>query len=180
MPNWIRNKVVVKGKNAVEEMKKYISLGENDNVEFFDFEKIDKCPEELTNTVKGTDTPKEVYEHNLKTYGYESWYEWRCDHWGCKWNSCSFRYEENGTDEITLYYETAWDPSRQAIKTLSSKHKGFEFIISWSDENFPYYEIKYKGGSKEAFEHGFKLWDNEDEYIFNEELRTYKYKEDYE
>ena len=192
MPNWIRNRVVVKGKNAVLLMKGYISLEEE--IEFFDFEKIDRCPQELTDTVKSSETPTWVYEKNLKKYGYETWYEWRCDHWGCKWNSCSFSYVENGTDEITLYYETAWDPSLQAIKTLSSKHKDLEFTISWSDEDFPYnegdakyvsglkeFEIRYDKASKEAYEHGFELWEeNKNCYIFDEKENNYKYKEDYD
>lgn len=56
-------------------------------------------------------------KNNLDNYGHPTWYEWRCENWGTKWethNSNSVRKK----GEISYYFETAWFFPREAINTL--------------------------------------------------------------
>lgn len=42
--------------------------------------------------------------------GYMNWYDWRCDHWGIKWNACDTYI---GNCEIA--FDTAWNPVKMSI-----------------------------------------------------------------
>lgn len=72
-------------------------------------------------------------------------------------------------------------------------HKNFSFEHEWADEGNGYatgraeYKngecvsfVKFADGSKEAYELSFELWDNANEFRFNEEIGTYEYIGDFQ
>lgn len=57
------------------------------------------------------------YIENYKKYGAPTWYEWRLDHWGTKWNA----YECERWDDNTISWQTAWNGVPDLMSKLSPK-----------------------------------------------------------
>lgn len=51
---------------------------------------------------------------NIQRYGSPTWYEWRCENWGTKWNCYDIQIEG---DNVSFY--TAWSPCSPIVKQLS-------------------------------------------------------------
>lgn len=221
MPNFIKNRLIIKGKNAKEIIQKHL-----DNEGDFDFNTIDRMPDDLRiecspRTRDGIDlylasitsTEKIIDEHkieelkkrnegnledtielgkrafeNLQKYGFATWFDWSIHHWGCKWNA-----GETKIDGETIEFLTAWTPPTPIIQKLAEMHKNFSFEHEWADEGNGYatgraeYKngecvsfVKFADGSKEAYELSFELWDNANEFRFNEEIGTYEYIGDFQ
>lgn len=88
-----------------------------------DYEKLEiKSFEDLGN----------VYLNNILEYGYDTWYDWRCDNWGTKWNACDVYV---GRDIIE--FNTAWScplPVLNKLAELCYQHN-IEFTGKWADED---------------------------------------------
>ena len=72
-----------------------------------------------------------IYQDNITSYGYPTWYEWSWANWGTKWNSYNGRVNPS-TGE--LMFLTAW------VSPLNIYHKlhemGYRFTVSFADEDF--------------------------------------------
>lgn len=71
---------------------------------------------------------------NLINYGVCSWYDWRCIHWGCKWNACNSEISEQESDEedVVVYFETPWGPPTAWCQALA--RLGVDFSLDWEEE----------------------------------------------
>ena len=71
-----------------------------------------------------------------------SWYGWRCDHWGCKWNrdpdeiNCIL---DDGGDpsEMSVYVYTPWNPPFKIFEALHTK--GLTVRALYFEPNWPLY-----------------------------------------
>lgn len=124
---------------------------------------------------------------NVLQYGYQDWYNWRIHNWNTKWDACNTNYYPE-EDETTIYFQTAWADVRNLIKELSRQYPKNTFEYNFAEEQMGYYcgFAHYKNGkvlqqrefedySKEAYEHSFALWGEDENYVFNEETGTYEY-----
>lgn len=80
------------------------------------------CPKELSDTAEAnfSDLKEKAeqlarQEHNRKTYGYSSWYDFAIGEWGTKWDISNggddYKIEKvNDGYKVTLYFDTAWSP----------------------------------------------------------------------
>lgn len=75
---------------------------------------------------------KQYYE-NMRDYGATTWYDWRWEHWGTKWNAYDFYEVDPGNDFIS--FNTAWSPVPELIKVLSKKFPEVKIRYSWADED---------------------------------------------
>lgn len=122
-----------------------------------------------------------IYVSNAEKFGYETWYDWRINNWGTKWNACDSSISDN-----TVIFETAWSAPENIYRKLSES--GCDFSAGYADENIGFstgvYE-SYNGtlthtefdvGSRDAYEHAAELWaiDLSEDYYFDG--TTYKYK----
>lgn len=134
----------------------------------------------------------EKYYWNLKKHGATTWYDWRINHWGTKWNA--YDCVEVDPDAKYLQFNTAWSGVPDILSLLSEQFPDVQITYKWSDEDIGYNvgiatfldgELKeydsMPGGSKEAYElaaevHDFDLaeWG----YAFNEKTGTYEYVEE--
>jgi hypothetical protein len=48
---------------------------------------------------------------NIEKYGAPNWYEWRCQHWGTKWNACDAEVTDNGDGSLHVQFDHGF-PSR--------------------------------------------------------------------
>ena len=69
-----------------------------------------------------------------KKYGAENWYDWACNNWGTKWNSCHTEIIEDEKDGLTYTFDTAWDCPREVVEKLQhilDEELPFISIESW-------------------------------------------------
>lgn len=120
--------------------------------------------------------------------GYMYWYDWKCDHWGTKWNA----YECEKVSDNIFEFETAWSGVPEMIQAISEQFPSVKIEYKYADEDTGYnvgcYEfeagkeltvyIPY-GGTKEAYDISFDLRPN---YAENYELvdGIYEYIDDEE
>jgi hypothetical protein len=111
MPNWCNNKLTIG--DCSPELAAY--LQENN----FSFEKIKPTPPEKLTDEKG------------------SWYQWRVDNWGTKWDLTEQEQREvadlllSNSADFTAYFDTAWSPPLQAIAALSEQFPNDSFVLHY-------------------------------------------------
>lgn len=183
MPLYVRNRVIFNG--AKEEVNKIFAFikGENGAI---DFNSIIPSPIGIdkTRATFGGDEDTWMW---LMRYGYPSWYEWRCDNWGTKWNAGDINTD--GEDNNFIEFDTAWNAPFPIIDRLAKNFPNVEIIHKWADEDTAYncgehvyrngtedYENIPDGGSKEAYELAFDLRPYlRDEYEIVDGEYRYKY-----
>lgn len=73
------------------------------------------------------------YLDNQIHYGAHTWYSWRTQNWGTKWNLGAEDCEL--VNKNTLVFLTAWSSPHQIIEALSKKYPDIEFGLEWADED---------------------------------------------
>jgi len=48
------------------------------------------------------------WKANIAKFAAPTWYEWRCEHWGTKWNACNAEVSDNGDGSLHVKFDTAW------------------------------------------------------------------------
>jgi len=77
-------------------------------------------------------------QHNIKEYGFASWYDWACTQWGTKWGDCETEVEHTA-DATNIRYETAWGPfSETFFETLAMTYPTLTFIHCGTEESNDY------------------------------------------
>jgi hypothetical protein len=98
---------------------------------------------------------------NYESYGHFTWYEWRIENWGTKWNCDSSVIDvvkmKNNKLKLIVGLETAWSPPIALLVKLSEQFPALEIRIS-------YYEggAGYKG--KNYIKEGSILSDKQSSY----------------
>lgn len=72
---------------------------------------------------------------NVQDYGAKSWYDWRINNWGTKWNAINSHIFDDGQNK-GFEFDTAWSPPRQVVKALSNYMFNYTFVLEWADEAF--------------------------------------------
>lgn len=80
------------------------------------------------------------YLRNIADYGCITWYEWRIEHWGTKWNA----YEASMVNANTMEFLTAWSGVPELIKKLATKFPDVEFEYIYADEDLGYNVGSYR------------------------------------
>lgn len=133
MPNWCSNTLIIKGKTKdISKLIKQVEITESEGTElhaknFFSFHKI---------------IPRPVSEDS-------NWYNWNCDNWGTKWDSCetsvSLDWEDSG--EIIYCFETAWNGVPDVIHELAKQHKKLSMNYVFYEGGMGFYgEQSYEKG----------------------------------
>ena len=67
-----------------------------------------------------------------------NWYEWRCNNWGCKWDSSNTEYQiKNNMGQYT--FSTPWNYPLPWLKTVSKIFPTLTFHIKYEDEGFNFF-----------------------------------------
>lgn len=117
MPNWCSNSLTLTHSDR-KMISRAVKAAQIDAL----LQEFVPCPAELSDTVEGSfGDPKEQAElearreHNRKTFGYSSWYDFAIGEWGTKWDISNgsgdnkIEKVQNGY-QVTLYFDTAWSP----------------------------------------------------------------------
>jgi hypothetical protein len=69
--------------------------------------------------------------------GFYNWYEWSVDNWGTKWNSYSFRIEEDRGDRaLSFSFDTAWNFPTPIFEKLGTMFPKLRFGCTCFDEGW--------------------------------------------
>ena len=189
MPNWVKNVLKFKGnEDQINEMIEKYSTDTENGVMFPDFNKVIEMPESLdvVDTTSPSEELKRQYLRNERDYGHSTWYGWRCEHWGTKWNVADCCVEPGGR----YVFETAWSSVPKMIKNISKEYPEIEIDYRYADEDSSYNtgELVVKGGEivKENYPdggttEGYELYfytrpEDRKEYEFVD--GTYKWKDE--
>ncbi len=155
MPNYAENKLTISGApGRLAELQAFIAGEDEYGKLTFDFEKVIPTPEELANATSSH--PPSADAARLKaTYGFPSWYEFRIEQWGTKWNirEDTLSVKEEGDDQdpflrkLTLTFDTAWAPPTGIIEALGRKFTDLKFELYACDPGMDYawYMLMYGG-----------------------------------
>lgn len=109
-----------------------------------------------------------MYIHNIMTYGCDTWYDWRCENWGTKWNVSDVWISDN-----YISFSTAWSvpgPILEALAYLCDEYN-VTFKGEYADEdrgsNTGYISsdngiTEYEDNSHEALSAYIRLWGETD------------------
>jgi hypothetical protein len=171
MPNYVRNRLTLKGEESkIKELLKQIKGKKT----LFDFNKVIPMPENVKQSMG---------EPGLNPL----WYSWSIENWGVKWNAAETDDDRN--NDSTRYFETAWSVPYPVISNLSELFPDVEMQLMWADEDASFntgiavfkdgkeYSVhRPKGATVEGFDLYFEMWpESKEDYIFVN--GNYEYKE---
>ncbi len=126
MPNHVTNHVRIQLHDGVdhEEFLKKIGSVEPDGTRYYiDFEKIVPPPHEDPDQIE--------YKSGSSMGTLPGWYQWRCEHWGTKWNAYDQDIIDISYGCIELKFDTAWAPPMPIIEKLREMEE-----VEWVGGNF--------------------------------------------
>lgn len=146
MPNWSYNVLTVHGeREALRELKHAVWELEPEAGEKrapLDFERHLPMPPELAED-----------EGDIENGVFPEWREWRCEHWGTKWNACYATLSGTLTSGVLRYrFHTAWTPTVAWLDFVAEAHPELRFELSYVEE------MGHFRGSM-TYEHGERVVD---------------------
>lgn len=105
------------------------------------------------------------YLDNEKKYGAQTWYDWRWDNWGTKWNACDVQKPLETESDITYNFETAWSEPEPVIRQIS-KDNPDTLVTNTAEYEDDYFTKEYSTKFQEGYIIG-ESWEFSDpeEYI---------------
>ena len=123
MPNHCFNRIEIYGKEA----SKIASKIESKETPF-DFTKIFPEPDYDKTEVEPTFRKEEGDDFRMP-----SWWDWRVQNWGTKWNSYDCEVIEMDDEQVEYTFNTAWGPPEGVIEKLREKYPDVS-ITAFYDE----------------------------------------------
>ena len=72
--------------------------------------------------------------NNLKVHGYISWYRWRIDNWGTKWDVGEVYVNDHcESGYLELQFDTAWSPPTGVLKAMGLKYPELTFTLKYEE-----------------------------------------------
>ena len=210
MPNWCDNQLSITGPNSViDKIEKIVKADDSHkNTGLLNF--MYPMPKALDNTTAqlqndATKKEKEKAKRNRFEYGFDNWYDWRCENWKTKWEVCEFygvdrQYltEQNeGESVITMGFSSAWAPPIGAYEKFLEDNPecsvrafyyegGCDFMGEWDNGQDDCYapsdyksdDCFWKDGVGSTLDDTFNITESMAEYEEEERLRKEAEKED--
>lgn len=76
-------------------------------------------------------------------YGADNWYDWRCNNWGTKWNSCHGEYDK---ETQQLRFDTAWSVPEPILAKLAQDNPDKKLDVYSEEETGWFIESKIEDG----------------------------------
>lgn len=77
---------------------------------------------------------KKAYSNTCK-YGAPTWYDWRIDQWGTKWDAYGYEQGKDYGGAKELRFLTAWSAPHPILQRLSEQYPILEITHQWADED---------------------------------------------
>lgn len=85
----------------------------------------------------------EIGVSNFKKYGHVSWYSWRTENWGTKWNSYDYRLVEDSANRFSFQFDTAWSTPFPVLEQLIKRFPDIDVSCTGFDEGHCFYTKLY-------------------------------------
>lgn len=82
----------------------------------------------------------DIQKRLILNYGYDNWYDWCMNHWGCKWGA----YDTEIINDNTFTFYTVNATPHVAMVKMSMKYPDIEFRIKYADEDMGYNVGEYR------------------------------------
>ena len=132
MPNWVTNKGIITGdKETIDKIFDLITSDDNQ----FDFNRIipePLCKEDCNHKYYKTDNDLIQVDNDRPWF---NWYDWHCDNWGTKWNSCDAYICRSLDTGIGVLFDTAWSFPEPIWRKLAHMFPTATFDIKFADED---------------------------------------------
>jgi hypothetical protein len=185
MPNWCNNSITIKG--STETIKQLWDdanqLGEAGGL----LEAMVPMPKQLRDTVKGSGDELQTEKHD----GHTNWYDWAVSRWGTKWDVSTegLEYTDNddGTAEITGWFDSAWGPPIEAYNTFCEDMDGVYLEAYYEEGGMCFVGYWDSEGADDHYEYSDFTSDNirdnipeylVDEFALDERLAEYEEEEE--
>lgn len=190
MPNHVTNKMKIVGKKKeVEEVLDFIK-DDKLGIGTIDFNKITPMPRWVYGSDKNI---KGISNHDIKKWGHENTaLDWCVKNWGTLYNAYG-QLDERSTLN-TVYFQTAYVCVPDLIQKIAFIFPNVTISYEYADsdygsncgiyqfcQNVTLFEIEHEENSKEAYNLGFELVNNNrvpDHFRFNKEINNYEYIEE--
>lgn len=157
MPNWCENHLTIEGRR--DEVARFVAQARTED-EALQFGRFIPEPDGLVD-------PNEDRA---------SWYEWRIENWGTKWELEEVDSEEadqvvddENPELATYFFDTAWDPPIAFVATISTQFPALTFILSYDEPTMGFGgAIRLRDGQMNTLAEGHsrsEQWDENDEPI---------------
>ena len=133
MPNWCNNNISISGPiSKIRPMFEAACDDANDETGLLNF----MCP--MPSALNDTTSPTPPDSEQPVVDGHTDWYSWRVDRWGTKWEVSSEGLEysedtENGTAEITGWFDSAWAPPIGAVQAYGEANPDVEIVLDYHE-----------------------------------------------
>ena len=139
MPNWCVNTLTVWGDES--ELSEFRSKTVKDDPNTVSFNELFPMPTEIDNedgrlsrNENETDAEYELRRKEfIKKHGTDSWYEWRVENWGTKWEGSQNEIYSDSPDELILSFETAWAPPSNWVKRVAMRFPNLSFRLVYME-----------------------------------------------
>jgi hypothetical protein len=174
MPNWCANSLkLVARTDEQRELLNKIKQGNDTDKEYKLFGQFYPCPQELLDTKKSFPVDPNVTS-NLKKYGYETWYEFNLDNYGCKWDASDVQLIADTDDYIILNFDTPWSPPQELYRKLTAD--GWYVEGAWCEQGADFIGAYIDGKEySDNFNDGSIDWEISDTAWEDESLRISNY-----
>lgn len=71
---------------------------------------------------------------NMEKYGSYTWYNWRLQNWGTKWDACECYINNEDENSVCICFDTAWSTPEPLMQELSQKY-GVYVFVQYADED---------------------------------------------
>ena len=171
MPNWCTNNITISG--PTETIKQLWEDAHPDTEAFELLNAMAPMPAELEDTTSPSEDGND-------------WYSWRVNNWGTKWDVSDEGLEyidnEDGTSEITGWFDSAWAPPIGAYNKFLDDMDNCSIQASYHEPGMDYAGF-YSDGEDEYLENlydEYKLAEDERSDLYNRLDEEYALSENYE
>ena len=151
MPNWCNNSITITG--PADQVKNLWEQAQTNwkNGDYGLLNAMVPMPEAL----KGTTSPSPDDGSQPEVDGFNNWYDWCVANWGTKWDiddqGLEFKDNNDGTAQISGWFESAWAPPINAYDTFMNNNEEIEVYANYEEGGMDFAGI-YDNGSDEYME----------------------------
>jgi hypothetical protein len=123
MPNWVSIRLTLSGPHAeimrLQNTCVRATPEEASDEQSFDLGALVPMPAAIVATLD--DHSAAAKQAAFNATGFEDWYEWRINHWGCKWNTSNLHVITATADLLDVSFETPWSVPEPALAALAAQ-----------------------------------------------------------
>ena len=152
MPNYCWNILNINGPE--EDINKFLDKSmvkkDGDTEDYFSFSGTVPEPDYETTPVKltypevsakfaKTKKQKEKIMENKPTIRKDSWWDWRVQNWGTKWEPMDPNIEQGNPEHVQITFDSAWSPPIEWLHKVHLDYPNLQFHLEFEEPGMNFY-----------------------------------------